>query len=104
MFQSHLSNYSGRWAEWGKSTGLTLYLFHDPDTGDNTVVQNDHTTDGHNGDVKKALSKQERQCFPGGPVLGILWPTYGTRVQSPGGEDPRCLLARNPEHKTEATL
>ena len=97
MFQSHLSNYSGRLAEWGKSTGLTLYLFHDPDTGDNTVVQNDHTTDGHNGDVKKALSKQERQCFPGGPVpenpLANVWDTgsipWWGRSQVPPGQKPR---------------
>ena len=96
-FQSHHSNYSGRRTDCGKSTRLTLYLFHDPDTGDNTVVQKDHTNDGHNGYVKKALSKRERRRFPGGPVvenpLANVWDTgsipWWGRSQVPPGQKPR---------------
>ena len=104
IFQSHHSNYSGRRTDCGQSTRLTLYLFHDPDTGDNTVVQKDHLLMGIMVTWKRPFLNERGSASLAVQWCRILWPTYGTQVQSPGGEDPRCLLARNPEHKTEATL
>ena len=47
----------------GRAEAWLLYRFHDPGIAANTV-QKDHTTDGHNGDVKKAPSKRETQGLP----------------------------------------
>ncbi|CAD7693309.1 unnamed protein product [Nyctereutes procyonoides] len=41
--------------------GFAFVTFDDHDTVDKIIVQKYHTTNGHNCEVKKALSKQERQ-------------------------------------------
>ncbi|EDL18939.1 mCG4402, partial [Mus musculus] len=45
----------------GKTRGFTFATFDDHDTVDKIAVQKYHTINGHNCEVKKALSKQEMQ-------------------------------------------
>jgi heterogeneous nuclear ribonucleoprotein A1/A3 len=45
----------------GKKREFAFVTFDDHDTADNIVVQKYHTINGHNCEVKKALSKQEMQ-------------------------------------------
>ena len=74
-----------------------MYRFHDPGTAANTVVQKDRSTDGHNGNVKKALCKRETQGLPwrssAGESSGQLGDTgsipWWGRSQVPPGQKPR---------------
>uniref|UniRef100_A0A2I2YCQ0 RRM domain-containing protein n=1 Tax=Gorilla gorilla gorilla TaxID=9595 RepID=A0A2I2YCQ0_GORGO len=47
----------------GKKTGFAFITFDDHDTVDKIVVQKYHSINGHNCEVKKALSKQEIGSF-----------------------------------------
>ena len=44
-----------------RQRGFAFVTFDDDDTVDKIVVQKYHTINGHNCEVKKALSKQEMQ-------------------------------------------
>ena len=54
----------------GKKRGFAFVTLDDHGTVDNIVVQKYHTINGHNCEVKKALSKQEMQSAGSQRCLG----------------------------------
>ncbi|XP_066841669.1 heterogeneous nuclear ribonucleoprotein A1 isoform X7 [Anser cygnoides] len=87
--EHHLRDYFGQYGKIevieimtdrgsGKKRGFAFVTFDDHDSVDKIVIQKYHTVNGHNCEVRKALSKQEmasasasqRGCPPPPPLLG----------------------------------
>uniref|UniRef100_A0A8C6BYX2 RRM domain-containing protein n=1 Tax=Monodon monoceros TaxID=40151 RepID=A0A8C6BYX2_MONMO len=56
--EHHLRDYFEQCS--GKNRGFAFVTFDDHDAADKTVIQKYHTVNGHNCEVRKALSKQEK--------------------------------------------
>ncbi|NXC35072.1 ROA1 protein, partial [Campylorhamphus procurvoides] len=75
--EHHLRDYFGQYGKIevieimtdrgsGKKRGFAFVTFDDHDSVDKIVIQKYHTVNGHNCEVRKALSKQEMASYGGG--------------------------------------